>query len=319
MDSAVPQPAMPSDGKPTLLFVDDEERILRSLKMLFLRDYRVLVASSGVEALEILRREKVHALISDQRMPQMTGVEVLRQARELSPDTMRLLLTGYSDVEAVIGSINEGEIFRYINKPWNQEDIRRIVASAAGIALALEAAPGSRSPAPAGEPPARCRILLIDAAAETAAALRAVLDEHLPGQHELAWAQSLEEAMGILEAGDIALVISDLRVGNEDATEFLKTLKRFHPQIVTIVLSRFQDSALLVELVNQGQIHRYLPKPIRATMTARGVLSGIQRHREIRRTPALSHRHRVEPAARQADGNLVQRIRGLVRRLAAAN
>jgi response regulator RpfG family c-di-GMP phosphodiesterase len=119
--------------KPTLLFVDDEERILRSLRMLFAANYRVLVTTSGHEALEILKREKVHALISDQRMPVMAGVDLLRQAREIAPNTMRLLLTGYSDIEAIIGSINDGEVFRYISKPWNADDIRGIVGEAAGI------------------------------------------------------------------------------------------------------------------------------------------------------------------------------------------
>jgi response regulator RpfG family c-di-GMP phosphodiesterase len=123
--------------KPTLLFVDDEERILRSLRMLFAANYRVLVTTSGHEALEILRREKVHALISDQRMPVMAGVDLLRQAREIAPNTMRLLLTGYSDIEAIIGSINDGEVFRYISKPERGRH-PRIVGEAAGIAMSLE-------------------------------------------------------------------------------------------------------------------------------------------------------------------------------------
>jgi response regulator RpfG family c-di-GMP phosphodiesterase len=314
---AVDPAALPSlaDCKPTLLLVDDEERILRSLKLLFVRDYHVRVTTSGREALEILRREKVHALVSDQRMPEMTGVEILRQAKEISPNTMRLLLTGYSDVEAVIGSINDGEIFRYISKPWQQDDIRRIVAAAAGIALSLESAPARRAAAP-GPAAAKSGILLVDAAPETADTLRQVLDEHLPNAYELSWARSLDEAVSILETREVALVISDLRVGAEDATAFLKTLKRFQPHIVAIVLSSFRDTAMLVDMVNQGQIHRFLPKPVRATMTARGVLSAIQRHQEIRLAPALIARHGVDAPPREPDGNLVQRIRGLVRRLA---
>lgn len=301
--------------KPTILFVDDEERILRSLKLLFMREYQVRTASSGQEALEILRRETVHALVSDQRMPQMTGVELLRQARDVSPNTMRLLLTGYSDIEAIIGSINEGEIFRYISKPWNQEEIRDIVASAAAIALSLETAPGLRSrPGTVGDE--AVRVLLIDGAAETAPALKAILDEHLPGSQELAWASSLEEAMAILEKGDVGVVVSELRIGNQDTTAFLKALKRYRPEIVTIVLSTFQDGALLVEMVNQGQIHRFLPKPLRNTMTARGVLSGIQRHREMRHLPHLAQRHRVEVPPREPEAGLVQRIKGIVRRIA---
>lgn len=109
--------------KPTLMFVDDEERILRSLKMMFRNKYEVLTTTTGQEALQMMRQIKVHVLVSDQRMPAMLGVELLRQAKTVSPKTIRMLLTGYADKEAVIGSINEGEIFRYISKPWKSDDI----------------------------------------------------------------------------------------------------------------------------------------------------------------------------------------------------
>ena len=303
--------------KPTLLFVDDEERILRSLKLLFARDYQVRITTDGNEALEILRREKVHTLVSDQRMPLMSGVDLLRQAKQISPNTMRLLLTGYADMEAVVGSINEGEIFRYISKPWNQDDLRQVVANAASIALAMEQAPGLRTPPATEAAPAQtfC-LLLVDGDADTARTLRLVLTDHVPGHWELAWAKTLGEAVDLLENRAVALVISDLQVGEEDARPFIKTLKQFHPHIVTIVLSEFQDAHMLVEMVNQGQIHRFLPKPVRATMTARGILSGIQRHREIQLQPRLAKRHQVEATPRQdAPSGLVQRIRGLARRL----
>ena len=134
------QPFLPSSGgtRPTVLFVDDEERILRSLRMLFHKDYEVKTTTDGHEALAMVRGTKVHVLVSDQRMPIMPGVELLRLVKEASPNTMRLLLTGYSDLEAIVGSINEGEIFRYIAKPWSTEEIKGTVAKAAEIALSLE-------------------------------------------------------------------------------------------------------------------------------------------------------------------------------------
>lgn len=301
--------------KPTLLLVDDEQRILRSLKLLFARDYRVLATTNGKDALAMLRQHKVHVLICDQRMPHMAGVEVLREARAVSPNTMRLLLTGYADIEAVIGSINEGEIFRYLTKPWQQEEIRTIVASAASIALALDQAPGCKTLAVAERGAASVGILLIDAASEVAEALQNVLDQHLAGRYRLEWARSLEEAMVALERQEIGLVISELKLGDQDAMPFLKTLKRFHPHIVTIILSSFQDISMLVEMVNQGQIHRFLPKPVRANMTARSVLSGVQLHHNIRRQPRLAERHRVEPPVREHEGGLFGRLRHLARRV----
>src|SRR5512142_1927963 len=118
-------------NKPTLLLIDDEERILRSLRMLFFTGYEVHMTTDPQEALRILREKQVHVIVSDQRMPEMQGSELLRQAREVSPATMRILLTGYSDIEASIASVNEGEVFRYLMKPWSAEEVKQVVAEAA--------------------------------------------------------------------------------------------------------------------------------------------------------------------------------------------
>ena len=305
-------PSQRGEPKPTLLFVDDEERILRSLRMLFAANYRVLVTTSGHEALEILKREQVHALISDQRMPIMAGVDLLRQAREIAPNTMRLLLTGYSDIEAIIDSINDGEVFRYINKPWNADDIRSIVGEAAGIAMSLaQPAGAATSQTPAGEVQS---LLLIDDCPETATELKALIDENFPRTFALEWATSLAEAMAILEQGNVSIVVSEIQVGNDDMTPFLKTLKRFKPNLVTIVLTSFKDASLLVGLINQGQVHRFLPKPMRRVMTVRGIQSGIDRSREIQHRPDIVRRHQVDAPSKELDLGLISRIRGLFTR-----
>jgi response regulator RpfG family c-di-GMP phosphodiesterase len=319
MQRATENPAMPLPGplqrnepKPTLLFVDDEERILRSLRMLFAANYRVLVTTSGLEALEILKREKVHALISDQRMPVMAGVDLLRQAREIAPNTMPLLLTGYSDIEAIIGSINDGEVFRYINKPWNADDIRSIVGEAAGIAISLDRSADSPPLQPLGGKAQS--LLLIDDCPETASELRGLIEESFPRTFALEWATSLGEAMAILEQKDVSIVVSEIQVGNEDMTPFLKTLKRFKPHVVTIVLTSFKDASLLVGLINQGQVHRFLPKPMRRVMTVRGIQSGIDRSREIQSRPDIVQRHKVDAPIKELEPGLISRIRGLFTR-----
>lgn len=307
-----PGPLQRNEPKPTLLFVDDEERILRSLRMLFAANYRVLVTTSGLEALEILKREKVHALISDQRMPVMAGVDLLRQAREIAPNTMRLLLTGYSDIEAIIGSINDGEVFRYINKPWNADDIRSIVGEAAGIAMSLDRSADSTPLQPLGGKAQN--LLLIDDCPETASELRGLIEESFPRTFALEWATSLGEAMAILEQKDVSIVVSEIQVGNEDMTPFLKTLKRFKPHVVTIVLTSFKDASLLVGLINQGQVHRFLPKPMRRVMTVRGIQSGIDRSREIQSRPDIVRRHKVDAPIKELEPGLISRIRGLFTR-----
>lgn len=115
---------------PTILFVDDEPGIVSSLVDLFRGQYRVLTASSGDQALEVLASNDVAAVISDQRMPSMTGAELLERVADQSPDITRVLLTGYADIEAVIEAVNQGKIFFYLTKPWAPSDLNTVVAKA---------------------------------------------------------------------------------------------------------------------------------------------------------------------------------------------
>jgi diguanylate cyclase (GGDEF)-like protein/PAS domain S-box-containing protein len=111
--------------KRTLLLVDDEANVIASLKRLFRKDgHTILSASSGAEGLEILAQNKVDVIISDQRMPGMTGVEFLRAAKASYPDTIRIVLSGYTELQSVTDAINEGAIYRFLTKPWEDEQLR---------------------------------------------------------------------------------------------------------------------------------------------------------------------------------------------------
>jgi signal transduction histidine kinase len=111
----------------TLLIVDDEPDVLDSLRHQFHRNYRVLTRTSGTEAVETLTTDEVDLILSDQRMPGMTGDQLLKRARELKPETIRMLFTGYADIQAVISAVNEGHIFRYILKPWDSAELEGII------------------------------------------------------------------------------------------------------------------------------------------------------------------------------------------------
>jgi signal transduction histidine kinase len=111
----------------TLLIVDDEADVLESLRHQFHRTYRVLTSTTGSAAIELLEQNDVEVLLSDQRMPGMPGDVLLRRARELKPDTIRMLFTGYADIQAVINAVNEGHIFRYILKPWDSIELEGII------------------------------------------------------------------------------------------------------------------------------------------------------------------------------------------------
>ena len=115
----------------TILCVDDEPNILSALRRIFRpKGYKVLVAESGRAGLELLQNEQVDLVISDMRMPEMDGAQFLAKVRDQWPDTVRMLLTGYADVNAIIEAINRGEIYRYITKPWDDNDITLVVRHA---------------------------------------------------------------------------------------------------------------------------------------------------------------------------------------------
>lgn len=123
-----------------VLFVDDEGNILKSLKRLLLdEDFDVMTANSGTEALEILRNDpEIGLIVSDQRMPEMTGVDFLEKSKEISPDALRILLTGYADINAAVDSINRGGAYRYLSKPWKDEELIQVIKDAANRSSLLK-------------------------------------------------------------------------------------------------------------------------------------------------------------------------------------
>lgn len=296
--------------KPKVLLVDDEERILRSLGLLLRMQYQVFATSDGNEALEILRREKIHVLISDQRMPIMTGSELLRQAREVAPDTVRILLTGYADADAALDAVNDGEIFRYINKPWGPKELRDTIAQAAEIALQVEGNEVAVEE-PAEVSPAKLVCLVLDRDEST---YRAVLDI-LGGNHEVVWRQSVQGALQVLASKPVAILVTELSLGDEDLSAMIKTLKQEHPEMLTVVLTCFKDTSRLVELINQAQVFRYLPKPVRKGMLTRSIESTITRYRELTLKPVLLKTQQVEKTANTVEQQSSARILDYLARL----
>lgn len=120
-----------NDSRHTVLCVDDEVNILHSIKRLLRKEgYRLLTASSGVEALKILEENNVHLVLSDQRMPQMSGTEFLAEVKEKYPDVIRIILTGYTEVDSITESINKGNIYKFFLKPWNDQNLKLEIGKA---------------------------------------------------------------------------------------------------------------------------------------------------------------------------------------------
>jgi response regulator RpfG family c-di-GMP phosphodiesterase len=120
-----------SDKQHTVLLVDDEANVLSSLKRTLRREgYEILTAGSAAEGFSLLAKNKVHVIISDQRMAEMNGTEFLARVKNLYPETVRMVLSGYSEISAVTDSINKGAVYRFMMKPWDDEELKEEITGA---------------------------------------------------------------------------------------------------------------------------------------------------------------------------------------------
>ena len=121
---------MRSPAKYTLLIVDDEPDVCDSVHDLLRREFRVLKAHSGQEGFRLMQEEEVHIIMTDQRMPQVSGVELLTKVKARNPQAVRMLFTGYADLESIIAAINQGHVYQFLKKPWQPEELIEAVRQA---------------------------------------------------------------------------------------------------------------------------------------------------------------------------------------------
>ncbi|MCZ6722720.1 MAG: response regulator [Gammaproteobacteria bacterium] len=276
----------------TLLIVDDETRILRALKAVFRSGYRVRTTTNCSEALHILKTEQVNAIISDQRMPEMRGVDLLNRARRISPNTMRLLMTGYSDVSSILDAINQGEVYRYITKPWGQDEIQAVVANAVKISQKLydvDHAP-TYDATTATDYAEKTELLVLDRRQTIYEVVRSQFSESCI----VHYSQTIEDTVKIFVRRPVKVVIVNVPRGNSDYLSFLKLIKGQHPSIVTIAVMAESDADQIIDLINQGQIYRYLPVTIPPGRTRICIQSAINYANRLQANPVLAERHRVE-------------------------
>jgi DNA-binding NtrC family response regulator len=296
--------------KARILFVDDEERIVNLLKIMFRGVYEVFTATSGSQALQIVAANQIHVIVSDQRMPEMLGIDLLSKVRELSPNTMRLLLTGYSDLAAIVGSVNDGEVFRFVSKPWDQEDIKKTIAEAIEIAVtSWRAKPGAamsyaiEAQAP-GATKRKHELLIIDDNAMDRDWLSRLFD----ADYRTYSAASIAEAVKVLEQQNIGVIVSESSVAGEDAGMLLKILKQRYPVITTVMLTGNADADEVIKLINQAQIYRFATKPIRKASLELAVASAAKQHERLVSDPVLRARHKVVHTADTEQSSLAKSI-----------
>ena len=302
------------DQQTNVLIVDDESRIVRTLARLLKPQYNTFLASSGGEALDILRSNRIHIILSDQRMPEMTGVELLSKVKELSKNTTRILLTGYSDLTAVMKSVNEGEIFRYITKPWNNRELLAVVDQAATISHMLFQFKTVKEEEPGIDEKAEEKkgtILTLDPNNELADTMRGLVGK----KAEIVSVSSALSAMDYLASNDVNIIIAETSNSLTEDLAFIKVAKANYPSVLSLVITEKGDSNHLIGLINEGQIYRYLTKPYSLGQLKLYLLSSMRYQKKLQDQPVLAKRHQVEEIkdaeTRKFSQTLMSRLRSL--------
>ncbi|MGI9233029.1 MAG: response regulator [Woeseiaceae bacterium] len=384
--------------KARVLFVDDEKRVLNSMRGLFRREYDLFLTTEGATAVKIAAEREIDVVVADQRMPGMTGVEVLSKIKEQSPRTIRILLTGYADPNAVEGSINVSEVFRFLSKPCPPQHLRETlelaIDAARTIADCAAQLSAAAKPAPAAAPeqhkaqpnqypktrstnlpPTRPPVLrpidrvdsvpsaaadfpakpiaaipkprLAEPRTEKIASLKAtttdvVLSEKIDKKTELAenaareiamtkdvgvvvftvdsqfaklvigavsadrstvLATTLSRAAHAFEQYDVGVLVTDYTTQSAVLQKILSTLKKYLPELVTIVVSGDSDTTDMINLINHGQVFRYLLKPVDPQSLSKEINAAAIRYMQVRKTPELAKRYLIEKYAGPSDSS----------------
>lgn len=298
--------------KPKIAFIDDEPRILRSLKMHFRQSHDVFTTTDANELMKYVSEHEVQVVISDQRMPDKTGTEVLRDVKEASPNTIRILLTGYADLNAVIDSVNEGEIYRYITKPWQNDELKKVVNKATEIAqqtqdIAQESDEAyeieSQAVSNAG---AKRNVLVLDDDEDVYQQMKS----YFKNTYMVSWASNLEQAAKLLQKKSFGVTITDATLNQENITPIVYALKNIQPDLMVIMLTEFKDAHMVIDLINKGQVYRCLPRPTNFTMMSLSLDRAFQHHERLVQQPILAARHHVEEVPETETSLFSDRLKG---------
>lgn len=243
-----------------ILFLDDEERFLRALRSIFRGQYEVFTTTSADLAIEQLKQQHYHLVVSDQNMPETIGTEFLCKVKEISPTTMRILLTGNSDIKTVICAINDCEVFRYINKPWDTDWFYGIINEAVEMGVKLDKAeePVKVSYIPASKQSVAHSILTVS----RAKALHKEIKDLAQDKCEVLYAKNPNDAFQAIRDNGIAVIVAEADPGNYEISDFLKQLKKVHPEIVSILITPMAEPETAIDLINQAQLFRFLTMPV---------------------------------------------------------
>lgn len=237
LDGSLAADAAGRVARPPILYIDDEQHNLTVFEAAFEDSYTIYTASSGHQALEILRSTEVHLVIADQRMPEMTGVQLLEALIDECPDVIRIILTGFVDIDAIIKAINAGRVYQYVTKPWDEKELKVI------IDRALESYELRM-----------CQRRLLEDLRQQAARetdLRQAFQKYVPASvvDELLDPRNADQFLG--EARIVAVLYSDIR-------GFTALSSRLEPQRVVAFLNRYFSVMSGIVARHRGSVNRFL-------------------------------------------------------------
>ncbi|MBB3105837.1 DNA-binding NtrC family response regulator [Psychrobacter luti] len=298
--------------KPKIAFIDDEPRILRSLKMHFRQSHDVFTTTDASELMKYVSEHNVQVVISDQRMPDKQGTEVLRDIKAASPNTLRILLTGYADLNAVIDSVNEGEIYRYITKPWQNDELKQIVNKATEIAQQTQEITQNTSQGNdtqkviGGSTDSKRNILVLD----DDESVYQQIKSHFKSAYTVSWASNLEQAAKLLQKKRFGVTITDSTLNKENITPIVYALKNIQPDLMVLMLTEFKDAHMVIDLINKGQVYRCLPRPTNFSIMSISLDRAFDHHERLVEQPILAARHHVEEVTESEALNFSERLKG---------
>lgn len=274
----------------TVLFVDDEEAVCSTFQSIFSRFYRIHIASNGQDALGILSTTQIHVIVTDQKMPGMSGTDLLKIAKEKYPETVRILVTGYADLDAVIETINSGDIFRFISKPWKVDKLKETIDLAGMVYQQVQVARAktdvTKSAQSGGAIRQKPHLLFVDGSETQLHSF----SETFSGSFMVHTANSAERAYQILRTNPVSVVISEARIGETDGIDFISVIRDDFPSVVPVLLTEIKDIDLAVRLINQGRIHRYFIKPYRKEVFIQEIEKAVSLYQQNLAKPELNIR-----------------------------
>lgn len=270
-----------------ILLVDDEPLVLSSMRDLLEVDYVVHTAENGQKALEILSKFPIKVLISDERMPQMRGHQLLKRAKQQSPNTIRILLTGYADLESVMNSVNAGEIFRYLNKPCRNDALLNVVRLGVQIYDRLSSlkptatATAQKDDAKIDLNAPKYDALFVGFTPDEIARLQLRLSKHFT----IRAARTVADALKLIGEVPPAVIVSELKLDDYEGLDFLQAVLAENPQLIIIVLTETVDVSLITQAVNELNVFRYLPKSATQEDLERALMDAAARSAIYRAQP----------------------------------